>query len=74
MLDKIKAFGAWVWNWVTVIVAAATGSIATIIDLLDNIGAIDLTAFFDSETALRITTVVAIVKGVYAFYASKKDA
>lgn len=71
MIDKIKAFGAWVWRWVTVLTGIIVGLPAVIFDFLNTIGSIDLTPLLPTEYAARIITAVAIAKALYGFYRSR---
>lgn len=74
MWDDIKAFGKWLYDWITVLTASILGGLSTIFELLDLIGAVDLTTILSAEAAGKIITVVAIAKGLYAWYLnSKKD-
>lgn len=74
MREKLKAFGAWVYHWVTVITALASGGVAMLFQLLDMLGIVDWTAFFQPQLALQITTGIAIAKALHAFYLSQRSA
>lgn len=66
----------WLYNWATVITGIVTGVLALLPSMIDAtfsalniIGPVDLTQWgIDPLTAARITTAVAIFKGLHAFY------
>jgi hypothetical protein len=64
MLTKLKAVGAWLYSWVTVVVGLVVGGIATLLPMLDVLAGLDLSAFLPAATALKITTGVALAKAV----------
>lgn len=69
--EKIKSWARWVYDWITVIVASLVGLPTLLIQLLNYLGAIDLSPFVGPEMALKIVTGVAILKAVLAFIESK---
>lgn len=69
--EKIKSWARWVYDWITVIVASLVGLPTLLIQLLNYLGAIDLSPFVGPDMALKIVTGVAIVKAVLAFIESK---
>lgn len=77
----MRAFGKWLYEWATVITGVATGALSLLPDmltdlfnLLDVFGAVDLTQWGISPlTAARVTTVVAVTKGVHAYYRHRCD-
>lgn len=71
MLEDIKAFGRWVYEWLTVLTATIVGGLSSVFELLDLVGAVDLTAIMPAEYAAKIITVVAISKGLYAWYSKQ---
>lgn len=73
MIEDIKAFGKWLYDWITVLTASVVGGLSSVFELLDLIGAVDLTAFMPAEYAAKIITVVAIAKGLYAWYTKRPD-
>ena len=66
---KIKSWARWVYDWI--IVASLVGLPTLLIQLLNYLGAIDLSPFVGPDMALKIVTGVAIVKAVLAFIESK---
>jgi hypothetical protein len=71
---KIKAFGAWVYNWITVLTGIIVGGIAMLPDLILGITGIDFTPIMGPHRAAQIVTGTAIAKAVIAVYQSKKVA
>lgn len=72
MIEKLKAFGAWLYQWVTVLTATIVGGLSTVFEVLDAFGAIDLTPILPPEHAAKIITVIAIAKGAAAYFTGKK--
>ena len=72
---RVSAFFRWLYEWVTVIVAAAVGVLSEGIDILNAIvGSTDISPLFSPATAVKIVTAVAILKGIHAWYQSQKAA
>lgn len=71
---KLKAFFAWVYNWVTVLTGIIVGALAMLPDMLTNLTGIDLTPIMGPHRAAQIVTGTAIAKAVIAVYRSKKVA
>lgn len=61
----------WVYDWLTVITASLVGLPTLLLQLLNFLGAVDLTPFVGADTALKIVTGVAIVKALLAFIESR---
>jgi len=76
MLDtikaKLKAFVAWLYNWITVVSGIVLGGLSMLPDFLDAIGAINLTPILPPAYAAKIITAIAVVKAVAAFIQSRK--
>jgi hypothetical protein len=72
MTEKLKALGAWLYEWVTVITATIVGGMATVFEVLDAFGAVDLTPLLPPEHAAKIITIIAIAKGLAAWLSGKK--
>ncbi len=72
MWDKFKSAALWVWNWITVLVAIILGGLTVIVDYLDQLAGIDLTAIVTAHRAAQITFGVAITKAVVAAYTAQK--
>ena len=85
MFDDIKdiarRFMSWVYNWITVMVGVATGALAFLPDLITQslsfldivgIGTIIAPLSISAETAAKITSIVALVKGILAWYQSRR--
>ena len=68
---KIKSWGRWVYDWITVLVASLVGLPAVLIQLLDYLGAVNIAPFVGPDMALKIVTGVALVKAVLAFIESR---
>lgn len=72
MWDKIKAFFAWVWNWITVIVALVMGVLTQAVAYLDQLAGIDWTQVISTQKAALITFGVALIKAIVAAYNAQK--
>jgi hypothetical protein len=68
----MKTFFRWVYDWITVLTASLVGLPSVLLDLLHFVGAVDLTPFVGSETALKIVTGVALAKALLAFMESRR--
>lgn len=73
MLDKIKAFFKWVYNWITVIVGIVMGFMAIGLQIFDQLTGIDLTSFVTHQRAVQITTAVAVAKALVSTYNARKQ-
>jgi hypothetical protein len=71
-MDSIKAFFAWVYDWITVIAASLVGVPSMVLELLDMLGGTDLTPILPPEQAVKIITFVAIVKAICAWAVKAK--
>lgn len=70
---KVEAFLAWVYNWVTVLTGIVAGFVSYGLDALSAIvGSTDITPLLPPDKALKIITAVALLKGLHAFYLSRK--
>lgn len=70
---KLKAFMAWVYSWVTVLTGLVVGFVSYGLDTFNAIvGSTDITPLLPPESALKIVTAVALIKGMHAFYLSRK--
>ena len=77
----MRRLGKWLYDWATGIVGTVTGALALLpqmlsdaLNLLDVFGAVDLTQWGISPlTAARVTTVVAVAKGLHAYYSHRRD-
>ena len=73
--DRIYAFLAWVYNWVTVLVGIVAGALYFVPDLLELVGVVDFAAFgISAATAAKITSGVALAKGLIALFQSRRVA
>jgi hypothetical protein len=79
MWEKVKSFGAWVYNWVTVIASVVVGGASYVLQQLELLNAIDFSAVLPPETALKVIVAVGTVKAVctmlvvfHAWYTGKK--
>ena len=68
---KLKAFFAWVYNWITVITGIVVGFVSMLPDLLMSLAGIDFSPILGPSHAAQIVTGVAILKAVVAFYRSR---
>jgi hypothetical protein len=66
----MKRFCRWVYDWITVLTASLVGLPTVLLQLLSFFGGVDLTPFVGAEMALKIVTVVAIVKAALAYLES----
>jgi preprotein translocase subunit SecY len=71
---KLKAFVAWVYNWITVLTGIIVGALAMLPDMLTNLTGIDFSPLVGAHRAAQIITGTAIAKAVVAVYQSKKAA
>jgi len=67
MLTKLKSAARWFYDWITVIAASLLGAPALLLQFLSYFDGVDFAPFIGPERALKIVTVVAIVKGVLSF-------
>jgi preprotein translocase subunit SecY len=74
MRARIKAFFAWVYEWVTVLSASALGLLSVVPEILGALEGVDLAPLLPPNKALTILTCVAIVKAIAAFIKSKIEA
>lgn len=72
--DRIKSWGRWVYDWITVIVAGLVGVPTLLLQLLNAISGIDISPLVGPSLALKIVTGVAILKAVLALIESKMKA
>lgn len=70
----LKRAVKWLYDWATVLTATIVGSVSTAFELLDVFSVVDLTTILPPETAVKITTGVAIAKGLHAFIVSRAKA
>lgn len=61
----------WLYDWATIITTYLVGLPTIMLQLLSFFNGVDLTPFVGPDTALKIVTGVAIVKGVLAFLESR---
>lgn len=71
---KLKAFGRWVYNWVTVITGLIVGALSVLPDLLTGLLGVDFSPLFGPTRAAQIVAVVAILKAILAFWQSRRVA
>ena len=67
----MKKLVRWIYDWITVLAASLVGLPTLLLQLLNFLGAVDLTPFVGADTALKIVTGVAIVKALLAFIESR---
>lgn len=72
--EKLKAFFAWVYNWITVITGIVVGFLTSLPDLVMSLAGVDFSPILGPSRAAQIVTVVAVVKAIVAFYQSRKAA
>ncbi len=68
---KLKAWLRFVYDWITVLTASLVGVPAVLIELLDQLGAVNIAPLVGPDLALKIVTAVAIAKAALAFIASR---
>lgn len=68
----LKTFGAWVYNWVTVITGLIVGGLTFLPDLLNDLLGVDFTPIFGPDHAAKIVTVVAILKALTALWQHRR--
>lgn len=62
MIEKIKAAAAWVWHWITVIVATIVGFVTVAVGYIDQVTGLDLTQIMTKERAAEVMFWTAITK------------
>lgn len=67
MIERVKSWLHWVYNWITVIVASLVGLPTLVMQFLTSLEGIDFTPFMEPKTALKIVTGVALSKAVLTF-------
>jgi hypothetical protein len=70
MLDRIKAWLKWLYNWITVISAAVIGGLVYLPPLLDVFSA-NMQPLLPPNKAVAIMACVGVVKGLCALVQSK---
>ena len=71
MIEKLKAFAAWAYEWATVLAGIIVGGASAAFEFLDAFGFVDWTMFLPPEHAAKIIFAVACLKGAVAFYNSR---
>jgi len=71
MIERIKSFFKWVYNWITVITGLVVGALATVPDLLTYLSGVDFTPVVGPDWAGRIVVIVAVTKAIIAFIRSR---
>lgn len=71
-LEKAKAVAAWIWNWITVLVATVFGLLSIGLDYLEQLSGIDLTQIMTQRRAAQITFWTAVTKALVATYNAQK--
>jgi hypothetical protein len=74
MIDRIKSFFKWVYNWITVITGLVVGALAVLPDLIMSLSGVDFTPIVGPAWAGRIVVIVAVLKAIVAFIRSKTAA
>lgn len=74
MLNNLKSVARWVYDWITVITASLLGAPDLLLQFLSYFDGVDFAPFIGTERALKIVTVVAIVKAVLSFIESLRKA
>lgn len=74
MIDRIKSFFKWVYNWVTVLTGLVVAALTVVPDLLSYLGGVDFSPIVGTEWGGRIVVIVAICKAIAAFIRSKTAA
>jgi hypothetical protein len=75
--SKVKAAAAWVWHWITVIVATVTGFLAVAVNYIDQVTGLDLTQIMTKERAAEVmfwTAVTKMAVSSYNAWKAPKDA
>jgi len=67
----MKKLFRWVYDWLTVITASLVGLPTLLLQLLNFLGAVDISPLVGPDMALKIVTGVAIVKALLAFIESR---
>lgn len=66
MIERLRAAGKWLWDWITVLSGILVGVPAVLFEVLDMLGGTDLTPLLPSGQAAKIITFVAVAKAIYA--------
>ncbi len=70
--EKLTAFGAWVWKWVTVIVAGLMGVLSVGVDFFNSLTGVDFVQLVGPQRAMQIVALVAFAKALIATYQSRQ--
>ena len=70
--DKVKAFAAWLWNWITVIVATVMGVLSEAVQYIDQITGLDWSQVISKERAVAIVFWTGVVKAIVAAWQAQK--
>lgn len=81
-MTAVRNFFKWVYNWITVIAGVVTGALAFVVPFMgdalrvfDIFVGVNLAPFgISAETAAAITSTVALLKGLHAWYLSRAAA
>lgn len=68
MMENLKALAAWVWHWITLLVALIVGALSTGVEYLDQIVGMDLTQIMTKEHAAEVVFWTAVAKMVVTIY------
>ena len=71
MMDTIKGWLRWLYDWMTVIAASFVGLPSIILQALSLLDGVDLTSILPPEHALKIITGIALTKALLAFVESR---
>lgn len=71
LAEELKAFGAWLWNWVTVAVAGVMGVLSVGIDFFNSLTGVDFAQLVGPQRAMQIVAGVAFAKALVATYQAK---
>jgi hypothetical protein len=71
-MDKVKAVAAWIWHWITVIVAMVLGALTMGVDYLDQLMGLDFTQIMSKERAGELMFWTAVTKAIVTAYNAQK--
>jgi len=70
--DKVKAFFAWLWNWITVTVALTMGFLSEAVQYLDQLTGLDWSQIVSKERAVAIVFWTGVIKMIVATYQAQR--
>lgn len=73
MLENLKAFAKWVWNWITVLVVSIVGVLTEVLQYTDQLTGLDWSQVMSHERAAALMFWTAMLKMLVTIYGNIKD-